>query len=509
MKLEIKVPDGEMVDLFAEAIGDKNPLHVDDNFARRTRFRGRIVHGVHLLVRAVDAVFTEPSQIDHISARFLNPVEVGEIETISLNANKMDGLLEIVARDGEKDIFTASVEYRPESRDKEQGLGGVSDKLTLDEHTGLSELENYSGTLGYGLDIKKMMAALKGTRHIHYQDVLAIGMVSTVVGMKVPGKYASLVSLDVEIVVGEGAGAVIDFRVDRVSTATRMLRVSLSPNGKRTGAEGTVTTMIMQPQIERETVMPLPRDGLVNGKSILVVGASGGIGSGIASLLVREGALVTATYYKGSDDIENLAEKEKLEGGKIEATQLDIRDETSCQRVIQELVKRNGKLDGIVYSAVHGANAKSFKETQAKDFIKQFEISVIGLRNIISASLDHLATSQGSVVALSSSITDAPVSKFSSYITGKSGMEGLVRGLAVEYAPLGIRFNLICPGFVLTDLNATATRADVEAITKEYPIGRLAKVDDVARLVVVAVSDLNSYSTGQKYRLNGGKVPFN
>lgn len=504
---DLDVPSHDQVRTFSRFAGDESPLHMEPAFARRTRFRRCIVPGIQLVLAAVEKVFNQEIRIRRLIAKFISPVPVGE-GTLRIEAVRESGRLNMVAHWRERTAFTATVEFVPDDKPRKPLVGGRNSSIDLVNETTPSAFEGASGKIRRALDPELFAAAIGGSGNVHPAEALALALASTVVGMRAPGRFASLVSIDLVPVIGTAPGAAVAYRVDRWSTATRMLSVALDATGKTSGVRGRATSLLLQPLREVQEMVSNVRGGILGGHRAFIAGGSGGLGKAIAWLFAHEGASVGVAYNQGKTEASKLVKEIRAGGGKAEAISLDVRDRDSCQKAVERAGAAFGGLDIVVHCAVPDANAKSFYETSADDFYEQFGVAVLGVRNLVFAALPYLLETRGVVVGLSSSIVERPQPRFSAYMAAKGAMEALFRGLAVEFAPQGVRFNLVCPGFVLTDLNAAASDSDIRRITTETPVGRLATPEDIAKMALVAASDLSGFSTGQRFFVNGGLPPF-
>ena len=114
----------------------------------------------------------------------------------------------------------------------------------------------------------------------------------------------------------------------------------------------------------------------------------------------------------------------------------------------------------------------------------------------------------GSIINISSIATDNPPPNQLKYVISKSGMVGIMRGLAAEYASKNIRVNIVVPNFVETDLVANIPKVFRKKIANETPMKRIASPIEIAKAVVFLASSYSSYTTGQRIMVTGGSLPF-
>ncbi|NCN27984.1 3-oxoacyl-ACP reductase FabG [bacterium] len=246
----------------------------------------------------------------------------------------------------------------------------------------------------------------------------------------------------------------------------------------------------------------------LNGKSVLVTGASRGIGRSIAIALGEAGANVSLTYTGSSENSEKNAREvcELVEkaGGKALALALDLSNTEQIKDTVDQAFKHFGGLDGLVNNAgiVIDQLALRYKED---DFSKLMDVNVKGTFFVCKAALRYLGKSgmgsivnMSSVVALSGSAGQAP------YAASKAAIIAMSKSLAREMAPRNLRVNVIAPGYIDTDMTSFMEEGQKEALLERIPLKRVGKPEDIANGVLYLLSPLSSYVSGQLLNINGG-----
>ncbi|NJL14620.1 MAG: SDR family oxidoreductase [Microscillaceae bacterium] len=227
-------------------------------------------------------------------------------------------------------------------------------------------------------------------------------------------------------------------------------------------------------------------------KSILVVGGSSGIGLALVESLQAEGHQVFSASRHQS---EILTQK-----GVSQIT-LDVKGE-----VHTALTSLPDTLHGLAYCP-GSINLKPFQRLSPEEFQEDFEINVLGAVKVLQATMKPLKKAQGASVVLFSTVAARLGMNFhASIAVAKSGVEGLAKTLAAEWAPYHIRVNTVAPSLTDTPLAAKllSTPERREASDKRHPIGRVGTPEDVAALAHFLLVGASSWLTGQVLGIDGG-----
>ena len=225
-------------------------------------------------------------------------------------------------------------------------------------------------------------------------------------------------------------------------------------------------------------------------KNILVIGASGGIGSKLTHKLLDANHRIYATYFNNRIEINH---------PNLEWSYFDAQNSDAFEFELPD------HLDGFVYCP-GTINLKPFSRFQKKDFIHEFDVNVLGFVKILQMIIKPLKKSeQSSVLGFSSVCAQSGFNFHASTATSKAALEGLFVSLAKEFAPK-IRFNLIAPSIIQTSLSGHLLNSDdkVERIASTHPISRIGQPEDVASLAYYLITE-SSWMTGQVIKVDGGK----
>jgi 3-oxoacyl-[acyl-carrier protein] reductase len=239
-------------------------------------------------------------------------------------------------------------------------------------------------------------------------------------------------------------------------------------------------------------------------KTVLITGATRGIGKSIAEVFAEAGANLILTGTKNVE-IENLNKNLKAKGiENIQYWQADFSDQDSIVKFLNRISNLE-KIDVCINNA--GINiVNNFVDSTYEDFLKIQEVNLnIPYRILKEVAPKMLQQNYGRIVNIASIWSVVSREGRSMYSTSKSGLIALTKTLSVEWASHNVLVNAISPGFTLTELtNKTNTKEQLETIQKLIPARRLAEPVEMARVVAFLCSDLNTYLTGQNIVIDGG-----
>ncbi len=234
------------------------------------------------------------------------------------------------------------------------------------------------------------------------------------------------------------------------------------------------------------------------GRTAVVSGGSGGIGSAIARGLAAQGATVVVV------DADARAETVAAECGGS-AVVADLTDEDAPQFVLDRVLDATGRLDVLVNAAGIQVRTTALDITPG-DWDRLLAVNLTAAYRLIQAAAKPLAAAQGSVVNIASLSADRAVPGIVPYGATKAALVQLTKGLAVELGPLGVRVNAVAPGYVTTPMTAAVLDQSEfrERVLARIPLGRLADGEAIADVVAFLVSDAARYVTGVVIPVDGG-----
>ncbi len=239
-------------------------------------------------------------------------------------------------------------------------------------------------------------------------------------------------------------------------------------------------------------------------KTAIVTGASRGIGKAIALELASRGIFVIVNYNGSKDAAEAVCEEIKAKGGEAVAYQCDVSDFTACGEFFKEITKSYGRIDILINNAGITKDGLIMRMSE-EDFDKVIAVNLKGAFNCIRhASRQMLKQRSGRIVNIASIVGVSGNAGQANYAASKAGIIGLTKSAAKEMASRGITVNAIAPGFIETDMTAVLPDEVKESYSKAIPLGRLGKVEDVAKTAAFLASDDAGYITGQVLSVDGG-----
>jgi len=240
------------------------------------------------------------------------------------------------------------------------------------------------------------------------------------------------------------------------------------------------------------------------GAVVLVGGGGTGIGKAIAQMFIDAGAHVVVAGRREAPLKAFCAEN----GATASYVILDTTKKEDCVRAIETVAKTRGSLDVLVINAL-AATVGPFEDQDEAQLRAPTDTMVVGAAFLAQAAMPHLEASQGCVVSISSAISRVvpyPSRGSAMYAAAKAGLNHLIRQLAAEYGPKGVRFNTVAPGATRTDA-MNMTRPDLlDRTAAQTPLGRLGEPDEVASVVLFLASDAAKWVTGETITASGGMM---
>lgn len=239
-------------------------------------------------------------------------------------------------------------------------------------------------------------------------------------------------------------------------------------------------------------------------KVILVTGAARGIGKTIALGLAAQGAHVVFNYR--GDEAKAAALKEELQavGGKASGLKFDVTDYEAMTKALDEFTKTVAPISGLVNNA--GISKDTLLLRLKPDEINQIiDTNLKGCMLVTQAlSRNFLRAENVSIVNMGSIVGLMGNASQAAYAASKAGMIGFSKSVAKELASRNVRCNVICPGFIQTEMTDALNEKAKEEYSKVIPLGRFGSAEEVANLTCFLLSSASSYMTGEVIKIDGG-----
>ncbi len=255
----------------------------------------------------------------------------------------------------------------------------------------------------------------------------------------------------------------------------------------------------------------------LHNKVVLITGGTSGIGLSSAEIFLQEGARVMINgrhAQRGRDALQLLLSTQPDAAERVRLISGDVAAVSDCERIVRHTLDRFGGLDIVVNSAGIGFNHQ-IDDIDEADFDRLMNTNVKGSYFICQYAVKHFrAQGHGSIVNVSSDAGLQGNKRLSLYCASKGAVTIMSKALAVDLAPHNIRVNCVCPGDIHTPmLDADLQRESdpesvLQGLIEHYPVGRLGRAEEVARVIVFLSSEASPFTTGAAWSVDGGITAY-
>lgn len=245
---------------------------------------------------------------------------------------------------------------------------------------------------------------------------------------------------------------------------------------------------------------------LLDGKNVLITGASKGIGRAIAYMFAEQGARVAFTYLSSVEKANALEKELQALAGKAKGYRSDASDFAAADQLINEVVSDFGSLDVLVNNAgiTQDNLLMRMNEAMWDDVINTNLKSVFN--TVKAATRTLLKQKSGSIINMTSVVGIKGNAGQANYAASKAGIIGFTKSTALELGSRNVRCNAIAPGFIETEMTEKLDEKTVQTWRDAIPLKRGGTPVDVAHCALFLASDLSSYVTGQVIQVDGGML---
>jgi NAD(P)-dependent dehydrogenase (short-subunit alcohol dehydrogenase family) len=241
---------------------------------------------------------------------------------------------------------------------------------------------------------------------------------------------------------------------------------------------------------------------------VLITGALTGIGRAAAIIFAQEGAHIVVSGRRDKQGQELVAELQGL-GAEAIFVRTDVRKDEDVRNLVDETVKRFGRLDIAINNAGTEGLRGLVTEQTAESYADTFDTNVLG----VLLSMKHelramLPQGSGSIVNVSSAYGSVGAAGASVYVASKHAVEGMTKSAALEVAGTGVRVNVVAPGTTDTGMltRFTSTDKNKAALVSTVPFKRVATPEEIAHVIAFVASENASYMTGSSIPVDGGMI---
>ena len=242
----------------------------------------------------------------------------------------------------------------------------------------------------------------------------------------------------------------------------------------------------------------------LKGKTVIITGGSRGIGKACCVAFAKAGANIVFTFNKSQKEADELTAQIKNLGVDCISIQADVRDINLCRTVIEKAIAHFKEIDVLVNNAGITKD-KSLFMMLPEEWHDVINTNLNGTFNMTKAAIiTFLKQKRGCIINMSSVSGIVGLPGQANYSASKAGIIGFSKALAKEAAGQNVRVNVVCPGFIETDMVGLMREDIKKEVLKSIPQKRLGKPEEVADVCVFLASDKASYITGETIKIDGG-----
>ena len=245
---------------------------------------------------------------------------------------------------------------------------------------------------------------------------------------------------------------------------------------------------------------------LLEGKNVIITGASRGIGKGIAEVFAKHGANIAFTYHSSDEKAKSLETELSVNGRKTKGYKSDASDFEAAQQLVKDVMDDFGSIDVLVNNAGITKDGLLMRMSE-EDFDSVMNTNMKSVFNMTKAvATPMLKAKSGSIINMSSVVGITGNAGQANYAASKAAINGFTKSIALELGSRNIRCNAIAPGFIETEMTEALGEETVKQWRAQIPLKRGGTPEDIANTTLFLASDLSSYVTGQVIHVCGGRL---
>lgn len=450
------------LNFFEKISWDKNPLHRNETYARRTQFGQKVVYGIYATLFGIGYWLNGRNvRFTKIKGDFKKPLFLNEEYDLSLKES--NNKVEIsFSKSGQVRLKIKITDFEfveSHSNTLKQEIDFIPKKeptteLNFDRENRL-RLENLKYRDGWSSDLIPPSDFILNRSQIPDYQIKTLLWSTYFVGMEIPGRQALYSSFDFQFNATSNQGH--DFNIDAVEAILdpRFNQIGISGYSKSCSTTFEINTFKRPDTIEYSMEFiqkAIPSGGELKGKTVFITGASRGFGSVLAMAFALKGADIIINYNRSALEAEHVSQSIKKLGNKVLLIQGDIASESDWLRMASVLKENISTIDILIHNASPLISLSPYASQDSQEFMN-FVVQSLKMVHEPNRHLLPLIKTGGSVIQISSIYAIEPVPGFTHYITAKSAAEGYIRALATEYK--GINFLISRPPKMLTDQTNT------------------------------------------------------
>lgn len=386
----------------------------------------------------------------------------------------------------------------------------IGDKEKLTHIITIDDIEKFVELTG---DDNKLHVDAKFASKTNFKKPVVHGMlgasfISTIIGTKLPGDGALWFSqsLDFLLPVRIGDKLTVVAEVIKKNDKEKIieLKTDIFNQNKQIVTRGFAKVKVVEPEVPNVMYSEKIK---IKEKTALIVGGTGGIGRAACIQLAKDGFNIIVHYHKNkklADEIKSDVEKLKR---KVLIVKADILNDLEIKDMISKSLRTFDQISIVVNCAAEVIPNIKFQDLEWSDFQKQLDSNIKSTFTIVKEILPvMIKNGYGKIINIGSFSIDKPNNEWASYITAKSALSGLTKSMAIEFAPKGIRVNLVTPSLINTELTADIPEKIKLLTAAQTPLRRLANTSDVAGAISFLASEKSDFITGENIRVNGGQI---